>query len=174
MFVFNILLYVFALFGLFCLIYLVLLGVEPNRHDTHDAPRMKKHLPSRWYRPTPAGWGFEPVPKGEDEPMCRTLFATPNTIRLLEELHKIEYDLLAEGSHDAFRDDRQALLPKEDAGAKPNLAKHCLRVFRSINYIRSKSGTAPLEIMADFDAMLQRIIQRHRDDFNYPPVNFLR
>lgn len=98
---------------------------------------------------------------------------SPHTQSLLEKLHKIEYDLLAEGTHDAFRHDADAHIPDVVHEELDYMdARGCTLIIKSINYIRKHINSEPLEIMPDFDAMLRRIIQRHEDDFNYPPTNF--
>lgn len=103
------------------------------------------------------------------------LIPSTQTRSLLEKLHKIEYDLLAEGTHDAFRNDPNAKIPDVVYEELDSMdARGCALIIQSINYIRQHINSEPLEVMADFDAMLCRIIQRHEDDFNYPPTNFLR
>lgn len=102
------------------------------------------------------------------------LIPSTQTQSLLERLHAIEYDLLAEGTHDAFRDDMRAHIPNVVYEELDYMdARGCTLIIQSINYIRTHINSEPLEIMPDFDDMLRRIIQRHEDEFNYPPTNFL-
>ncbi len=102
------------------------------------------------------------------------LIPSTQTQSLLERLHAIEYDLLAEGTHDAFRDDPNAHIPNVVYEELDYMdARGCTLIIQSINYIRQHINSEPLEIMPDFDNMLRRIIQRHEDEFNYPPTNFL-
>lgn len=125
-----------------------------------------------------AGWGIiRPSQFMESDDLDLTtpnvLRPSPKTLSLLEALHKIEYDLLAEGSHDAFRDDHRARIPLAVHAELDYMdARASSLVIQSINYIRKNLGDEPLEIMPDFDDMLRRIIQRHEDEFNYPPTNF--
>lgn len=112
------------------------------------------------------------VAKGYDRSTPKLIPST-QTQTLLEKLHKIEYDLLAEGSHDAFRDDPNAKIPDVVYEELDYMdARGCTLIIHSINYIRQHINIEPLEVMADFDNMLRRIIQRHEDEFNYPPTNF--
>jgi uncharacterized membrane protein len=110
--------------------------------------------------------------KGYDRSTPKLIPST-QTRSLLEKLHKIEYDLLAEGTHDAFRNDPNAQIPDVVYEELDYMdARGCTLIIQSINYIRQHINSEPLEVMADFDAMLCRIIQRHEDEFNYPPTNF--
>lgn len=125
-----------------------------------------------------AGWGIiRPCQFMQSDELDLTtrnvLRPSPKTLSLLEDLHKIEYDLLAEGSHDAFRADHNARIPRAVHDELDYMdGRASSLVIQSINYIRANLGSEPLEIMPDFDNMLRRIIQRHRDEFNYPPTNF--
>lgn len=111
--------------------------------------------------------------KGYDRSTPKLIPST-QTQSLLEKLHKIEYDLLAEGTHDAFRNDPNAKIPDVVYEELDYMdARGCTLIIQSINYIRSHLNSEPLEIMPDFDNMLRRIIQRHEDEFNYPPTNFI-
>jgi hypothetical protein len=166
MFVFNILLYAFALFGVICLAVLILPDKGAGKSILDDIGKR---------RPRMAGWGFEPMPKKEQRYDRSTpkLIPSTQTRSLLAKLHKIEYDLLAEGTHDAFRNDPNAQIPDVVYEELDYMdARGCTLIIQSINYIRQHINSEPLEVMADFDAMLCRIIQRHEDEFNYPPTNF--
>lgn len=100
-------------------------------------------------------------------PLATVVYVTHRTERLLRELHKWEYDELAAGSHDAFRDVKEAQAPAEDESHE---ADRCLRLVRAINFIRRQSGDGSNQIgfPPDLDRMLERAIQQHEDEYNHP------
>lgn len=100
-------------------------------------------------------------------PLATVVYVTHRTERLLRELHKWEYDELAAGSHDAFRDVREAQAPAEDESHE---ADRCVRLVRAINFIRSQSGDGSnlIGFPPDLDRMLERAIQKHEDEYNHP------
>lgn len=157
MFVLNVILYAFAIFGALCLFYLVTTGMGSDKPDRDDYPRVlrKPSLPKEARERRPV------------------LIPSEHTLSLLERLYEIEYGELAVGTHDAFRDDPNARIPvavREELDSMDGRAS--ILVLRTINYIRTKRGIEPVEIMPDFDNMLRRVIQRYEDEFNYPPTNF--
>lgn len=102
-------------------------------------------------------------------PLATVVYVTHRTERLLRELHKWEYDELAAGSHDAFRYVKEAQAPAEDESHE---ADRCLRLVRAINFIRNQSGDGSnlIGFPPDLDRMLERAIQKHKDDYNHPKI----
>lgn len=96
------------------------------------------------------------------------IYVTHRTERLLRELHKLEYDELAAGSHDAFRDVKEAQVPSEDDGTE---IERCMKLVYAINFIRSQGfGDNLIGFPPDLDRMLDRAIQKHLDEYNHPKI----
>jgi len=95
------------------------------------------------------------------------IYVTHRTERLLRELHKWEYDELAVGSHDAFRDVKEAQAPAEEDGTE---IERCMKLVYAINFIRRQSGDGSnlIGFPPDLDRMLDRAIQKHEDEYNHP------
>lgn len=100
--------------------------------------------------------------------LATVVYVTHRTERLLRELHKLEYDELAAGSHDAFRDVKEAQAPAEDDGTE---IERCMKLVYAINFIRSQGfGDNLIGFPPDLDRMLDRAIQKHLDEYNHPKI----